>query len=144
MFSKPNCHPGTNLRAKEKATYIVDPPRLHPRPLVLLPRWNLACTPGLASTCLALWVQMDLGWTAPRLELGFGECLPIFLVWAQCQLPPPVSELPAVITSHYVPSTTVNPRCYCSPWFRSSLQLQGQPLTGNESNIHVDSDHKIK
>lgn len=99
MFSEPNCHPETNLRAEEKATYTVDPP-LQPRPLVLLPQWNLAGTPGLASTCLALWVQMDLGWTAPRLELGFGDCLPIFLVWAQRRLPRPVSELPA--RSHYV------------------------------------------
>lgn len=143
MFSEPNCHPGTNLKAKEKVTYTVDPPP-HPRPLVLLPRWNLACTPGLACTCLALWVQTDLGWTAPWLELGSGECLPIFLVWAQRRLPQAVSELLAVLTSHCVPSTTADPRCYCSPWFRSFLQLQGQPLTGNEPNIHVDSDHKIK
>ena len=143
MFSEPNCHPETNLRAEEKATYTVDP-QLQPRPLVLLPQWNLAGTPGLASTCLDLWSK----WTWAGLPPGWNWALETASLysWSEPSAGSPglcLNCLPAVImslcTKHYS-----EPRCYCSPWFRSFLQLQGQPLTGNKSNIHVDADHKIK
>ena len=74
-------------------------------------------------------------WRLPPYLPGLGPApAPPACVWTAC----PQS------LRHCVPSTTANPRCYCSPWFRSFLQLQGQPLTGNKSNIHVDADHKIK